>query len=112
MLALPIKQKWFEMIKSGEKVEEYREITPYYTKRFRTIGLLDEEGKPTRRLAPVVLRNGYRKNAPKIMCWFWLRIGEGKPEWGAEPGMEYYILFRKFPENEKLRRTIIKHMFM
>ena len=34
MLTLPIKKKWFDMIKSGEKKEEYREIKPYYTSRF------------------------------------------------------------------------------
>ena len=28
MLTLPIKKKWFDMIKSGEKKEEYREIKP------------------------------------------------------------------------------------
>ena len=29
MLTLPIKKKWFDMILSGEKKEEYREIKPY-----------------------------------------------------------------------------------
>lgn len=29
MLILPIKRKWFDMILSGEKKEEYREIKPY-----------------------------------------------------------------------------------
>ena len=29
MLILPIKKKWFGMIASGEKTEEYREIKPY-----------------------------------------------------------------------------------
>ena len=32
MLILPIKKKWFDMIASGEKKEEYREIKPYYNK--------------------------------------------------------------------------------
>ena len=30
MLVLPIKKKWFDMILSGEKKEEYREIKRYY----------------------------------------------------------------------------------
>ena len=34
MLTLPIKKKWFDMIASGEKKEEYREIKPYYDSRF------------------------------------------------------------------------------
>ena len=37
MLTLPIKKKWFDMIKSGEKKEEYREFKPYYTTRFNNI---------------------------------------------------------------------------
>jgi len=40
MLTLPIKRKWLDMIVSGEKREEYREITDYWTKRF--VNLLGE----------------------------------------------------------------------
>ena len=32
-LKLILKRNWFEMIKSGDKKEEYREITPYYLNR-------------------------------------------------------------------------------
>lgn len=28
-LFLPLKAKWYNMIESGEKTEEYREIKPY-----------------------------------------------------------------------------------
>lgn len=35
MLTLPIMGKWFNMILSGDKQEEYREIKPYYTTRFK-----------------------------------------------------------------------------
>ena len=41
MLILPIKKKWFDMIASGEKTEEYREIKPYYDSRFmNTFGFI------------------------------------------------------------------------
>ena len=33
-LHLNLKKKWFDMIKSGEKKEEYREITEYWAVRF------------------------------------------------------------------------------
>lgn len=33
-LVLPIKRRWFDMIVSGEKKEEYRDIKPFYTSRF------------------------------------------------------------------------------
>lgn len=32
-LTLSLKKKWFDMIASGEKTEEYREIKPYWEKR-------------------------------------------------------------------------------
>ena len=41
MLILPIKKKWFDMILSGEKTEEYRKIDGYYMVRFSNIGLLN-----------------------------------------------------------------------
>lgn len=37
-LDLVLKGKWYDMIASGEKTEEYREIKPYWEKR-----LLDYE---------------------------------------------------------------------
>lgn len=33
MLVLPIKKKWFDMIISGEKKEEYREMKKYYDQK-------------------------------------------------------------------------------
>lgn len=32
-LTLSLKKKWYDMIASGEKKEEYREITEYWNKR-------------------------------------------------------------------------------
>lgn len=87
MLILPIKKKWFDMIKSGEKKEEYREIKPYYDTRFRGYYY------PTTGMQPHILfRNGYSKNSPTIECKVCITKGAGKQEWGAEPNKEYYIL--------------------
>ena len=86
MLVLPIKKKWFDMIANGEKTEEYRNITPYYTSRFHNREK-DEENTES-----CILRNGYSKNSPKIGIDFWLQSGQGKEEWGAEKGKNYYIL--------------------
>ena len=87
MLIIPIKKKWFDMIKSGEKKEEYREIKSYYNIRFKKIFGFDKK-----RICEVVFRNGYSNKSPKIRCYCTLRIGQGKQEWGAEPNKEYYIL--------------------
>ena len=92
MLTLPIKRKWFNLILSGEKKEEYRDLTPYYQKRFQTIGLLDEKGRSTFRLADVVFRNGYAKESPEFMARVTLRKKGGRCEWGAIHGQKYYVL--------------------
>lgn len=104
MLTLTIKRKWLEMIRSGEKKEEYREIKSYYTVRFRNLmtyapwkeehtlaairAATDKGGIPIK----VRLRGGYSLLSPAIQVSGTLVIGEGRPEWGAEPGKEYYII--------------------
>jgi hypothetical protein len=70
------------MIDSGTKKEEYRDIKSYYTSRF----------KFKSRVFPVRLRAGYRKGSPQMDCVIFLRIGRGKPEWGAEAEKIYYVL--------------------
>ncbi len=92
LLRLPIKQAWLKEIYFGNKGEEYREIKPYWTVRFQNAGLLDEKGQPTGRIGEAVLFAGYGKNAWSAKIRFVLRIGEGRPEWGAEPGAKYYVL--------------------
>ena len=93
MLILPIKKKWFDMIRSGEKKEEYREIKPYYETRFRNAKLLDDFGGY---YGDIILRNGYSYKSPAIIARVYLRKGQGRPEWGAEPGKEYFILDIKY----------------
>lgn len=90
MLILPIKKKWFDMILSGEKKEEYREIKEYWTKRF---GFENTEKERMIYLTKnVIFKNGYSKNSPKIKCYVKIEYGFGKEEWGAEPNKLYYVL--------------------
>lgn len=86
MLTLPIKKKWFDMIKSGEKTEEYREIKKYYGTRFSTLGVGDNSKHY------ILFRNGYSKSSPTIKCKVEINQGIGKPEWGAESNKLYYVL--------------------
>ena len=114
MLILPIKKKWFDMILSGEKKEEYRDIKEYYETRFQNLfgaltiypssifsnrskyELLQGEEVPEEirkdRVQEIIFRNGYSKNskAIKARCRLW--IGKGRPKWGATPGKQYYVL--------------------
>ena len=108
-LTLPLKRKWFDMIKSGVKLEEYREIKPRYLEMFCTtlrgfeanhsnnfdvsfhLKWPEEQGFDT-----LVFTLGYPKAGdterrltfknPRI------RIGTGNPEWGAESGKQYFVI--------------------
>lgn len=89
MLTLPIKKKWFDMIASGEKLEEYRAITPYYTTRFENElqRTLESDGQFL-----ICLRNGYGFGLPEVIARVKIDTGEGRAEWGAVPGVKYYRL--------------------
>jgi hypothetical protein len=76
ILHLTLKKKWFDMIASGEKKEEYREIKPFWITRLK-FDLLT-----TKPFDYVIFRNGYSKNAPQIKCkMLGICIREAKPEW-------------------------------
>ena len=84
ILTLAIKKKWFDLIASGEKKEEYREIKPYYQSRFN---------KP---LTHIRFTNGYGHSVPSLSVEL-LGISKGipKPEWSEgtiEQGTEVYVL--------------------
>ena len=90
MLILPIKKLWFDMIHSGRKQEEYREIKSYYRTRLINEGFLDSQGNPTPLEEWIIFRNGYSKNSPSFMAYCQLSIKEGNLEWGATPNTKYY----------------------
>lgn len=82
VLHLTLRKKWFDMIASGEKTEEYREIKPYWEKRFFSKGY-----------DLVHFRNGYSKNSPSMTFELSnISIKRGQTEWGAYPGKKYYVL--------------------
>lgn len=99
-LILPIKKKWFDMIASGEKKEEYREDKPYWTSRFKANDFIyddDTDERPHRLkfvsiTRNVIFKNGYGKDAPQLKCLVKIHKGYGKEEWGAEPNKLYYVL--------------------
>ena len=100
MLTLPIKRKWFDLIRNGEKKEEYRKITPFYQTRFRNaVGMLHNAKfmAAARQMdleifEGIVLRAGYSIDSPAMLVRGTLRIGKGRKEWGAEEGTEYFII--------------------
>ena len=82
VLRLTLKKKWFDMIASGEKTEEYR--TPSAWIFSRLIG----KGYDV-----VEFSNGYGKHVPKIVVkFFGWHQGPGRPEWGATWQNRYVVI--------------------
>lgn len=76
MLVLPIKKKWFDMILSGEKKEEYREIKPYYDSRLnKKVNFCESTGYGYY----ILLRNGYSKNSPTLKVGCVIKKDYGNP---------------------------------
>ncbi len=68
ILHLTLLKKWFDLIASGEKVVENREIKPYWTKRL--VGKTFDE---------VHFKNGYSKDAPFMRVeWKGMKQENGK----------------------------------
>lgn len=95
MLILPIKKQWFDMILTGEKREEYREIKPYYTQRFGKVFHMAGCIPVDQHEEQVRFTNGYGWKVPAFIADCCLEKREGRVEWGAEPGKEYYVLVVK-----------------
>ena len=88
VLPLVLKSKWYDMIATGKKIEEYREAKPYWKKRILR-WLYDP-----RTTHVVGFSKGYRTaDMFFIACTSWnTRIGAEHPEWG-EPEAEHYKIY-------------------
>jgi len=87
ILHLVLKRKWYDMIDSGEKREEYRDETPHWERIYTW--WLREGCKPR----VVAFQRGYRKPS----MWFVVDATSWsdrsmRPEWG-EPDHPHHILF-------------------
>lgn len=117
-LCFVLKRHWYDLIESGEKPEEYREITPYWIKRllcnrvYKPLHLFPINKKEAayfaqnhKALAEAIERGylvpkgeaaifyfGYAKDRPQFKRLITsISVGTGRPEWGAEPGREYLV---------------------
>jgi hypothetical protein len=86
VLRLTLKKSWFDMIKTGEKKEEYRELKDYWCQRlipdFSHIHKFDKKLTSFKQYDFVEFKNGYSKNAPKIILECkGIKIGKPKLEW-------------------------------
>ncbi len=87
-LYLTLKKEWFDMIASGEKKEEYREIKDYWRKR-----LYESDEITPKSFDKVVFKNGYSSDAPTMVVeCMGIQEDLGMMSWGAEQGRCYYII--------------------
>lgn len=110
-LTLSLKKQWFDMIKAGVKKEEYRELKYHWlTRLFRVkdiqkfFGVSDVtplangivQETFAKHFGSLVFTLGYPKAGDKERRLEFknprIRIGTGKPEWGAEPGKNYFVI--------------------
>lgn len=112
-LLLPMKKKWYDLILSGEKKEEYRLATPYWKTRVDNIVKREEDenlsvhqtedagneikwnfNKP--KALVLMFKNGYQKVAPWFTAavdWYLVRKNAQHPEWGEGEydGKEHFV---------------------
>lgn len=113
-LHLTLKKKWFDLILSGEKKEEYREIKDYWAKRlvepmfhrmetYLTPDFYDEEMNPYcfKKFDAIQFTNGYSATSPSfiIECKS-IKFGKGKSEWGAPDEQVFIISLGKILERK------------
>lgn len=84
-LHLVLKAKWYSMIESGIKLEEYREIKPYWDVR-----LIDCNGNLIN-FDMVTFSYGYTRRHMAFRC-AGIRVGKGRVEWGAPQNENVFII--------------------
>jgi len=100
-LQLSLKMKWFEMTKSGIKIEDYREITPYWVKRltyldFVPLNFWEVVNDEFKEFETNTMTLGYPKSGDteRIIKFehAGIEIRTGNPDWGAEPNKLYFVI--------------------
>lgn len=96
-LHLVLKGKWYDMIESGEKTEEYRETKHYWIKRILETAKQPELTSVVRQVSKqtkyerVCFHRGYT-NRTMIFKIKDVSIGIGKAPWGAPVDKEVIII--------------------
>lgn len=90
ILSLVLKRKWYDMIASGEKLEEYRDVKDYYRTRLRNFIRRFSASKENKL---VVAFSCGRKKADLFVSVIGINIYPDclHPEWGEPKGNHYVI---------------------
>ena len=91
-LHLVLKHKWYDMIASGVKKEEYREIKPYWIGRLIEQPMDEDSGHVFfRDYDCVCFHRGYTYTTITFTVSN-IGIGTGNPEWGAPTDRPVFII--------------------
>lgn len=85
ILYFPLFTKWYNMIASGVKPEEYRDITPHY---IQMLLLFKSESGKYVRLKKTEADNSRRMTFEVLG----IAIGKGNAEWGAPTDRQVFII--------------------
>lgn len=97
ILSLVLKGRWYDLIASGVKREEYRAATQYWQKRIENWNFSNKFNHI------IEFRRGYRKDAPRMafsamaiindrLRWFGTSQSDDHPEWGEPRGLHYVLV--------------------
>lgn len=100
VLRLVLKRKWFDLIASGEKTEEYREITPFWWKRLVTCGNTFDSNEPAdwqmileTKFDFIEFYDGYRPGRREMLLkWQGMKIGEPRGDWSDNAQGKHFVI--------------------
>lgn len=103
IITLTLKKEWFDMILSGEKKEEYRDIKPYWVRRLignwhqyndKSVFYKGDYIMPFG-VTAITFKNGYGKDVPQFTVeWTGLEVKEPNPNWVpvGDTGKLFFVL--------------------
>ena len=97
ILHATLEAKWFHMILSGIKKEEYRTIKPYWTNRLLNADFSDGRkfvfDDNQRHYDAIQFTNGYSTNAPRMLIsYHGVKVGNTKTGWADSYVTEVFVL--------------------
>lgn len=97
ILDLSLCYKWYDMIESGEKTEEYREIKDYWLHRLtyivRIFGEINERDAAFRKnYKYICFHRGQGGKQTMLFEYKGFKIGVGNPAWGAPKDKKVFII--------------------
>jgi hypothetical protein len=95
VLHLTLKKKWFDMILSGEKKEEYRELKRYWIQRLTNEFAFESKDKDNmyKDIDFVKFTNGYGRKSPSLLIECkGISIGAARPEWSDDWQGDVFVI--------------------